>query len=114
MSIGSLGGVGSIAGAPMAQRGAETDRVQHESSGQAMKADSQVKAEAAAGIAQPDGQEHTTSERDADGRRLWEQQNPQTGDAVDPDVVGDPASAIASKPSKDASGQSGNQLDLTG
>ena len=32
------------------------------------------KAEAAAGVGEPDGEDHETAERDADGRRPWEDQ----------------------------------------
>ena len=31
------------------------------------------KAEAAAGVGEPDGEDHETAERDADGRRPWEE-----------------------------------------
>ncbi len=41
--------------------GAQRRRVYHER-----------KAEAAAGVGQPDGEDHETADRDADGRRPWE------------------------------------------
>ena len=43
--------------------GAERRQVYHEQ-----------EAEAAAGVGEPDGEDHETAERDADGRRPWEDQ----------------------------------------
>jgi hypothetical protein len=62
------------------------------------------KAEAAAGIGQPDGDDHETEDRGPDGRRPWEE--PSTA----------AANATSQKPprSVDASRQSGNLLDLDG
>ena len=73
MSIGSLGIVGGLAGTALPQRAAETDRVQREASDQTRAADASQQAENAAGIGQTE-EDSQTSERDADGRRLWENQ----------------------------------------
>ena len=62
------------------------------------------KAEAAAGVGEPDGEDHETHDRNADGRRPWEDQPAPEADAEPPDM----------RQSKDPSGQSGNLLDLTG
>lgn len=110
-SVGSLGPIlPGVAGAPLAQsRGTETQRSQQLHDTQQRTADQAQKAEDAAGIAQTDGEEHETEERDADGRRLWEQ-SPQaaaTGDAAAGDS---PTPHVA----KDPTGLSGSQLDLSG
>ncbi len=73
MSIGSLGFGGIGAATPLAQSsGSDIDRAQHESSVQQGQVQGEVKAEQAEGIGKPDGDEHETEDRDADGRRLWE------------------------------------------
>ena len=62
-----------MAGTFLAQtRGSDIDRTQQESNSQDLRAESDLKAEAAAGVGQTDGEEHQTAKRDADGRRLWE------------------------------------------
>lgn len=110
MSVGPLGGVfTSVAGSPLAQTaGADTDRTRQATANQQRQIQAHEKAEAAAGIGKPDGEEHETSERDADGRRMWEfgrpVQSAAEGEALPP----------APPLSKDATGESGNQLDLSG
>ena len=42
------------------------------------------KAEAAAGVGEPDGEDHETAERDGDGRRPWEDQPEPEADAGSP------------------------------
>ena len=110
MSMGPMGGViGSAAGAPLSQTaGSETERAQKNSLAQSRQVDSNQKAELAAGIGQTE-QDQESSERDADGRRLWEEstkrgKQPQGGESADG----------SSRQSKDATGQSGTKLDLTG
>ena len=107
MSVGPLTGlIGSLAGTPMAQsKGAEVERAQQDAAAQERRAASDQKADSASGIGQADGQDHETAERDADGRRLWERR-----------PAGHPQREPAPEPprSKDASGQSGNLLDLSG
>ena len=73
MSIGSTSGiVVSVAGSPLAQtRGSETEKAGHDTSGQQRQVDNDKNAEKAAGIGQAE-QDQQTSDRDADGRRIWE------------------------------------------
>lgn len=109
MSIGSLGLIGSLAGAPLAQaKGSDIDRSKEGAGNHQRQVDAVERATAAAGIGvtQEDSQ---ASDRDADGRRLWE---------TDPHS---PASAeAAAAPStdapraKDPAGIAGQQLDLSG
>ncbi len=110
MSVGSLGGViGSAAGAPLSQTaGSETERAQKESLAQNRQVDANQKAELAAGIGQTE-QDQESSERDADGRRLWEAPAKTGNERQDADVA-----EATVRQSKDATGQSGTQLDLTG
>jgi hypothetical protein len=110
MSVGSLGFFGSIAAAPTVQRGADSERVQQDTARQRGEVKSNLLAESAAGIGEADGNEHGTNERDADGRRPWE---------VAPGAANkDAAAAAAEQPplrqSKDVTGTTGGQLDLTG
>ncbi len=112
MSVGPLGGLpAAAAGSQLAQTsGSEVERSQQETSNQARRTQSDAKAEAASGIAATDGEETETEERDADGRRLWEapEEHPHEPEASGEDTT------ESERQSKDASGQSGNQLDLTG
>jgi hypothetical protein len=110
MSMGPMGGViGSAAGAPLSQTaGSETERAQKNSLAQNRQVDSNQRAESASGIGQTE-QDQESSERDADGRRLWEEtakkgKQPADGEAADG----------SARQSKDATGQSGTKLDLTG
>ena len=105
MSVGSLGGlIGSAAGVPISQSsGSETERASRESAAQERATDGAERSEKAAGIGTTE-QDQEASERDADGRRLWE---------APPDKKQD-TTAEGQRQSRDASGQSGTQLDLTG
>ena len=110
MSVGSLGGLlGSAAGAPLSQAtGSEAERAHRDGSVQQRTVDAAQQAELAAGIGTTE-QDQETGERDADGRRLWE--------APSEKKTNNPAnseSIVTARQSKDATGQSGNQLDLTG
>jgi hypothetical protein len=67
-----------------------------------------AQAEKAAGIGETDGEDHETEERDADGRRLWE-----FGPGKPP-VQAKQEESLEDRQSRDASGESGGQLDLTG
>jgi type II secretory pathway pseudopilin PulG len=98
--------IGSLAGTPLAQtKGAEIERAQQEAAAQERQAISDQRADSASGIGETDGEDHETNQRDADGRRLWERQAAARRQQEPP-----------SEPprSKDASGQSGNLLDLSG
>ena len=109
MSVGSLGFVGSIAATPAAQRGVDAERVQHDTVRQQGEAKSDLQAEKAAGIGETDGDEHDANERDADGRRPWE----IAARAKKADADQNPE-APPLRQSKDATGETGGQLDLTG
>ncbi|MBN1852225.1 MAG: hypothetical protein JW829_05850 [Pirellulales bacterium] len=106
MSIGSFGGVtGSAAGAPLSStQGSETERLQKDAASQIRQIDHEKHADDTAGIGHTE-EDQETSDRDADGRRLWERAQSTPGD-----------SSSESKPrqSKDINGISGNALDLTG
>ena len=111
MSIGSLGGIASAAGSPLAQAtGSEVERTQQEMGTQQRQVQSDQKGDAAAGIGETDGEDHEPAERDADGRRPWEAPPQKKKPAASDE---EPA-ALAPKQTKDASGQSGTLLDLTG
>ena len=113
MSMGPVGGlVGSAAGAPLSQTaGSETERTQRDTSAQFRQLDGNERSEKAAGIGQTE-QDQESSERDADGRRLWEAPTKPGKDgneqAADGTAVGE------ARQSKDPTGQSGTKLDLTG
>jgi hypothetical protein len=111
MSIGPMGGIaGSAAGSPLAQtKGSETEKAQQDSSNQQRRVQNEQKAESAAGIGETDGEDHQTAERDADGRRMWEETAPGTGETAE-----EPSNPDARSGAKDATGQSGNLLDLSG
>lgn len=108
MSIGSLGGIAnSIAGTALAQtKGSEIDRAQQATSAQQREVRNETKADSAAGIGETDSQEQSSADRDANGRRPWEQMG-------EPASAADPENPPAAH-SRDASGQSGTQLDLSG
>ena len=107
MSIASLGIIGGLAGTQLPQRAAASENVQGQGE-QSRAAEGAQKAEAAAGIGTTE-EDSETSERDADGRRLWERtQGKQTSDpALASEVHTDPRS-------KDASGACGGELDVMG
>src|SRR5262245_19039976 len=111
MSIASLGIVGGLASTTAPQRAAETERAELQSVDQARTTETAQRAENAAGIGQTE-EDSQTSERDADGRRLWEKPaHPKKPDrAAATSAPPDPASHL----SKDPTGSCGNQLDLLG
>jgi hypothetical protein len=127
MSIGPMGFFSVIAAtspqtsalaAPLAQtQGSDVDLAAHDMAEQARETDTDTKAENAAGVGQTDGEEHSSNDRDADGRRLWERPPETADDAIGDEESGEASEGSASEmkhPSKDASGESGNQLDLMG
>ena len=113
MSLGPLGGIASSAAAsPLAQtKGSDLERAEQDATSQARRARSDQKAESAAGIGETDGEDHETAERDADGRRLWEEPPPEGQDTEDAERQPD---SPQERLSRDATGQSGNLLDLSG
>lgn len=109
MSVGPMVSIpASMAGTPLAQsRGSDVERTHHDSVQVERQVAGEQKAELAAGIGETD-QEHETSERDADGRRLWEASAHQKPDTA-PDIT-----VSNERKSKDATGECGTQLDLCG
>ena len=110
MSIGPASGIaGSAAGAPLSQtKSKDVEQAQRETAAQQRQVDTERQAENAAGIGQTQ-EDSEASERDADGRRLWEQAPQKPGD--------EPASDEEQPPGKrsiDPTGTRGEQLDLTG
>jgi hypothetical protein len=92
----------------MAQRANDTDRVQHDTARQQAETTNDLHAEKAAGIDETDGQEHSPNDRDADGRRPWEiaaREKKQAQDELAPPPI---------RQSRDITGTTGTQLDLTG
>jgi hypothetical protein len=114
MTMVPLGGLmSSAAGAPLSQSaGSETERAQKEALAHNRQVDATDKAERAAGIGQTE-EDQESSERDADGRRLWEAPD-KASKANKPQDETATGAAGPARQSKDATGQSGTQLDLTG
>ena len=112
MSVGPLAGIaGSVSGTSLAQaKGTDVERAHHDASAQQRQVQNVEHAESAAGVGETDGQDHETAERDADGRRMWEAP-PEKGK---PDAETPAADPAQTHQSRDATGQSGTQLDLTG
>src|SRR5882757_8627512 len=110
MSLLPLGGIiNSAAGVPLSQTsGSDTERTQRDVGVQQRQVEGTDRTEQAAGIGTTE-EDQETSERDADGRRLWEAPAEKKKEAV----AGE-AAANESRLSKDATGLSGNNLDLTG
>ncbi len=108
MSVGPTGFIGSFAGTPMSQsKGSDVERAKAERANQQRQVSSEQSAEKASGIGATD-EDQATGDRDADGRRLWEidenAPNPENKDSEE-----DPPPQ-----SRDASGDSGSKLDLSG
>jgi len=99
-----VGGLATTAGA---QRAADTERVERETTEQSRAADATEHAENAAGIGQTE-EDAGTTDRDADGRRLWENTRRKKAAAADA------AESTAPPVSKDPTGSCGGQLDLVG
>jgi hypothetical protein len=108
MSIASLGIVGSLAGTAISQRAAEAERTERETSVEKRAAEATEKAEKAAGIGETE-EDSQASERDADGRRLWE----EPGQAQKKKMSPEPTESAAPL-TKDPSGACGSTLDLVG
>lgn len=108
MSMSPMGPLGSVAGSQMAQsKGTEADRVSQESSRQTNAERAEKRAENAAGLGAAE-EEQAAGDRDADGRRILEIQEEQKSD--------DQAAAedAEQRQSRDATGQRGKNLDLSG
>lgn len=107
MTMVPIGGVlGSTAGAPLSQtKGSEIERGQKDSLRYSREMGAAEVAERAAGIGQTE-QDEQSSERDADGRRIWER--PAERKSSSPDAT------AVERTSRDATGDSGSRLDLVG
>jgi len=109
MSIGPLGTIGAAAATSAAQRqGSDVDRVAQDQSSQARETAASKQAAKAEGIGETE-QDHEAFDRDADGRRVWERSTgkQKEHDPLQEDRTGQPRS-------RDATGDRGNQLDLSG
>lgn len=109
MSMGPLGSVGAgAAGSPLAQvRAGDAERAKETADRDRSRA-VDLKAEQSAGVGRTDGEDHEAAERDADGRRPWEE-SPGSKESVH---ESDEASQTVLPP--DPAGQSGNLLDVSG
>ena len=109
MSISFVPGIiGSAAGSPLAQsKGSDLEKASHDTGTQKRQSESTEKADAASGIGQT-SEDQETSDRDADGRRIWEVDEKQ------PKAEEEETAEKSERKSKDSSGLSGNQLDLSG
>ena len=119
MSLGSLGIVGGFAASQAAQRTADTDKAARETSDQSRTTESVQRAEQAAGVGQTDEFSEST-DRDADGRQLWQRRQPKEGEAVAEEAAleatmgGIPIAVPDPHLSKDPHGEAGSLLDLQG
>ena len=110
MSIGPMGMVGSVAGTPLSQsKGGEAEKTQQDAANQSRQVHSEQKAEQASGVGQTE-QDEQASDRDADGRRLWE--GPPEGEQ-DNATAGE-LPATSPPISRDPTGQRGGNLDMSG
>jgi hypothetical protein len=111
MSVGPLGGLaGTVAGTPLAQtKGTEVERTQQDVKNQQRRVQNDIRAENAAGIGEADGEDHQSAERDADGRRFWEE---SAGRKTSPTPK--PNGGPPEPQSKDVTGKTGSLLDLSG
>jgi hypothetical protein len=109
--MSTVGTIGSLATGQLQQmRGADADRAAHEAASHVRAEQASQQAENAAGIGEME-QEGAASDRDADGRRPWEKQRRGARPA---DAASEPEPTPAVICSRDASGESGTQLDVSG
>jgi hypothetical protein len=105
MSIGPLGSAASAAGIQLTRtKVADAERAHGEVGAQRRRVYHEQKAEAAAGIGEPDGEDHEIADRNGDGRRPWEEPP-------------EPATNGVERPpsrSRDPSQEQGSLLDLDG
>ena len=113
MSVGPTSLPGSLAGTALAQsRGTDVDRTQQENDVQARHLQGSQRAENAAGIGQAQ-EDQEAADRDADGRRPWEIGARRGADSPEGDGS-EPTPPAQPPQSRDATGQCGNRLDLSG
>lgn len=102
----SLGVLGAAATTPLAQRQGEASRMTHEAANHARQVAVDRSAASVAGVGQTESNQ-PASDRDADGRRLWET-SPSGKTAPEEEIAAAPTAG------KDPTGQSGSQLDVSG
>jgi hypothetical protein len=104
MSINPLN-VANVAGFSLAQaKGSDVERAHKDVGAQRRQMHHERKAESAAGIGEPDGEDLEIADRNGDGRRPWEEPPP-------PELVDDsPDTPQGRAPSH----ETGNLLDLSG
>jgi len=107
MSIGSLGLIGSLATTPLPQKAADADKSVRDAADQSRETQAARQAEAAAGIGETE-EDSQASERDADGRRLWEQPPGKQPPVEEVPGTEDSPPHL----SKDPRGEAGGELDL--
>ena len=112
MNLAAVIGIpASVAGTAMAQAsGSDIDRAKADTAAQRRATTSEIHAEKAAGIGEADGEDHTINDRDADGRQAWD---PGSGVTAQPSAAPSEEDA-ESRQSRDPSGASGGELDITG
>jgi hypothetical protein len=109
MSMGAAGTVGSVAGLALQQaKGADVEATHQAARNQARRVEANRAAEAASGVGETE-EDHKTEERDADGRRLWEQSS-QGQDESDEQQNSSGTPGL----SRDGAGERGVNLDLCG
>jgi hypothetical protein len=118
MNVGPLGGVpvggvlSSAAGSQLQQtHGKDTDRASQEVSSQQRGDKLGDHADMAAGVGQTE-EDQGTSERDADGRKMWE--GPPQDNSQEQQQNDEQHSEQQEHQPKDPTGEAGNALDLTG
>ena len=109
MSVDATSGIaGSAAGSPLAQSaGSDVARAQHGVASQKRHAAAAARAAGAEGIAEADGEDHRSGERDPDGRRIWILDASKRG-AVEPGPISD-----ADRPPS-PEGDCGGRFDASG
>ena len=108
MSVGPMTSASSVAATQLAQsKGGDAERVAQESSAQSRKSEGNRKAENASGIGETEA-DNGASDRDADGRRIWE---------IGPDgeKLAEEEQAVTDEPrqSRDPTCALGSTLDLS-
>lgn len=105
MSIGGLGSIGSLAATPTTQRTSDVEKTQTATAEKSRVEAAAEYAEQASGIGETK-EESESSDRDADGRRIWEFGEQQKAEqAAEQPPAGQPI---------DPTGDAGGTLDLTG
>ncbi len=111
MSVGPMGITGGFAATQLAQGKAAEDRSAAQTAEQSRRTEANRLAEAASGIGRTT-EEAEAHDRDADGRRLWEDTSRQPPEEPASET---PAEETTPAPvAKDPSGNCGRNLDLSG